>query len=154
MHISRLQIKENVGGAITLWHTYMHTHKHNCVTHTENYCSNVLDQDRTWFLPIPGIISSTGYKERARAKARVVYERERERKSVGLSLPLEWMTNCVCVCTCMCACACCVCSGLSKHNILFHMPVSTWEYVNVHVRRCTLFTCTFCTSLPPSPISE
>ena len=28
--------------------------------------SNVLDQERTWFLPIPGFISSTGYRERKR----------------------------------------------------------------------------------------
>ena len=34
---------------------------------TDNYCSNVLDQDRAWFLPIPGVISSTGYKERVTA---------------------------------------------------------------------------------------
>ena len=29
---------------------------------TDKYCSNVLDQDVTWFLPIPGVISSTGYR--------------------------------------------------------------------------------------------
>ena len=40
--------------------------------------SNVLDQERTWFLPIPGFISSTGYRGRGRERER---ERERERKS-------------------------------------------------------------------------